>query len=135
MSSAILDRVLQHCTVINIKGESYRLKEHKEFMRQKQQIVNLEEEVCALDIYREIAGFVDDEHPVLGQNKRAYEKQIQMPGFPIKKTLDDFDFSFQPLTEVIGVVLVYAIKFVVENLSKNNSWPDKHGSAPSDGIG
>ena len=27
-------------TVINIKGESYRLKERKEFMRQKQQIVN-----------------------------------------------------------------------------------------------
>ena len=36
----ILDRVLHHCTVINIKGESYRLKERKEFMRQKQQIVN-----------------------------------------------------------------------------------------------
>ncbi len=28
--------------------------------------------------------------------KRAYEKQIQMSGFPIKKTLEDFDFSFQP---------------------------------------
>ncbi len=28
--------------------------------------------------------------------KRAYEKQIQMSGFPIKETLDDFDFSFQP---------------------------------------
>ena len=25
---------------------------------------------------------------------RAYEKQIQMSGFPIKKTLEDFDFSF-----------------------------------------
>lgn len=39
------------------------------------------------------------------------------------------------LTEIIGVVLVYAIKSVVENLSKNNSWPDKHGSTPSDGVG
>nr|WP_325217897.1 hypothetical protein [uncultured Oscillibacter sp.] len=29
------------------------------------------------------------------------------------------------LTEIIGVVLVYAIKSAVENLSKNNSWPDK----------
>lgn len=28
--------------------------------------------------------------------RRAYEKQGQMSGFPIKKTLDDFDFSFQP---------------------------------------
>ncbi len=30
------------------------------------------------------------------KRKWAYEKQIQMSGFPIKKTLDDFDFSFQP---------------------------------------
>ena len=35
-------RCLYHpCTVINIKGESYRLKERKEFMKQKQQIVNI----------------------------------------------------------------------------------------------
>ena len=40
IASAILDRVLHHCTVINIKGESYRLKERKEFMKQKQQIAN-----------------------------------------------------------------------------------------------
>ena len=39
------------------------------------------------------------------------------------------------LTEIIGVVLVFAIKSGVENLSKNNSWPDKHGSTPSDGVG
>jgi len=40
IASAILDRVLHHCTVVNIKGESYRLKERKEYMRQKQHIVN-----------------------------------------------------------------------------------------------
>lgn len=39
------------------------------------------------------------------------------------------------LTEIIGVVLVYAIKSVVENLSKNNSWPDKFGSDPPDECG
>lgn len=32
------------------------------------------------------------------------------------------------VTEIIGVVLAYCIKSAVENLSKNNSWPDK----PSD---
>lgn len=32
------------------------------------------------------------------------------------------------VTEIIGVVLAYCIKSVVENLSKNNHWPDK----PSD---
>ena len=36
IASAILDRVLHHSTVINIKGDSYRLKERKEFMKQKQ---------------------------------------------------------------------------------------------------
>ena len=40
IASAILDRVLHHCTVINIKGESYRLKERKEQLKQKQHIVN-----------------------------------------------------------------------------------------------
>ena len=30
------------------------------------------------------------------KRQRAYEKQIQMSGFPIKKGLEDFDFSFHP---------------------------------------
>lgn len=40
------------------------------------------------------------------------------------------------LTEIIGVVLVYAIKAAIENLSKNNSWPDKHDtdSGPPNGV-
>lgn len=29
------------------------------------------------------------------------------------------------VTEIVGVVLAYAIKSLLENLSKNNSWPDK----------
>jgi DNA replication protein DnaC len=40
IASAILDRVLHHATVVNIKGESYRLKERKEFMKQKLLIAN-----------------------------------------------------------------------------------------------
>ena len=40
IASAILDRVLHHCTVIHIKGESYRLKERKEYMKQKVQLTN-----------------------------------------------------------------------------------------------
>ena len=31
------------------------------------------------------------------------------------------------LTEIVAVVLAYAVKSVVENLSKNNNWPDKGG--------
>ena len=29
VASSVLDRILHHCTVINIKGESYRLKDRK----------------------------------------------------------------------------------------------------------
>ena len=29
------------------------------------------------------------------------------------------------ITEIIGVVLVYAVKALMENLSKHNHWPDK----------
>jgi len=29
MASAVLDRILHHCTVVNIRGESYRLKDRK----------------------------------------------------------------------------------------------------------
>ena len=29
------------------------------------------------------------------------------------------------LTEIIGVVLIYCLKSLFENLSKNNTWPDK----------
>lgn len=39
------------------------------------------------------------------------------------------------VTEIIGVVLAYCLKSTVENLSKNNRWPDKgappEGDAPS----
>lgn len=33
------------------------------------------------------------------------------------------------VTEIIGVVMAYCIKSLVENLSKNNNWPDKGGTA------
>ena len=29
MASAVLDRILHHCVVINIRGDSYRLKDRK----------------------------------------------------------------------------------------------------------
>lgn len=35
IASAILDRILHHCQVVSIKGDSYRLKERKEMMRSK----------------------------------------------------------------------------------------------------
>lgn len=35
------------------------------------------------------------------------------------------NLSKAAVTEIIGVVLVYALKSLFENLSKNNAWPDK----------
>jgi hypothetical protein len=29
------------------------------------------------------------------------------------------------ITEIIGVVLVYCLKSLFENISKNNAWPDR----------
>lgn len=39
------------------------------------------------------------------------------------------------VTEIIGVVLVYCLKAAIENLSKNNNWPDKPGTDDSGGVG
>lgn len=36
------------------------------------------------------------------------------------------------VTEIIGVVLAYCVKSAVENLSKNNHWPDKKDSDDSE---
>ncbi|WP_024831549.1 IS21-like element helper ATPase IstB [Ruminiclostridium josui] len=40
ITSAILDRILHHCQVVSIKGESYRLKERKEMMTGSTTMVN-----------------------------------------------------------------------------------------------
>lgn len=38
------------------------------------------------------------------------------------------DLSQKALVEILGVALLYSVKALFENMSKNNSWPDK----PSD---
>ncbi|MCT8975322.1 IS21-like element helper ATPase IstB [Clostridium sp. CX1] len=40
IAAAILDRVLHHATVVNIKGDSYRLKDRKEFLNNKKDVIN-----------------------------------------------------------------------------------------------
>jgi len=41
IAAAILDRVLHHCNVVNIRGESYRLKERKEHMKTTKKVDTL----------------------------------------------------------------------------------------------
>lgn len=36
------------------------------------------------------------------------------------------------ITEIIGVVLVYCAKSLFENISKNNTWPDKPKNSDRD---
>ena len=43
----------------------------------------------------EVLDYILSEEAV-NKRRRAYEKQVQMSGFPIKKSLEDFDFNFQP---------------------------------------
>lgn len=76
-----------------------RLRENLESLRMRHRL-------CILDNYLEravsekmsiveVLDHIFDEE-AKEKRKRAYEKQVQMSGFPIKKTLDDFDFTFQP---------------------------------------
>ena len=59
---------------------------------------------------------------VKSKRKRAYEKQVQMSGFPIKKTLDDFDFSFQPSIDKRQIDELAAMRFL-ENAENVNGAP------------
>lgn len=42
------------------------------------------------------------------------------------------ELSKVALAEIIAPVIVYALKSVVENLSKNNRWPDRGGGVEDD---
>ena len=46
------------------------------------------------------------------RRQRAYEKQVQMSGFPLKKTLADFDFSFQPSIDRRQIEELETMRFV-----------------------
>lgn len=35
------------------------------------------------------------------------------------------------ITEIIGVVLIYCVKSLFENISMNNTWPDKTAKEPA----
>ena len=45
------------------------------------------------------------------------------------------DLSQKALVELLGVALIYSLKSLFENLSKNNSWPDKPSAySPQDPV-
>ena len=83
IASGILDRVLHHCTVINIKGESYRLKERKEFMCQKQQIVNTLFNFSLVGLGRVQIPNLPYQHPALTKQKSVAPEAICTPSVPL----------------------------------------------------
>lgn len=44
------------------------------------------------------------------------------------------DLSKIAVTEIVAVVLVYALKSLFENLSKHNAWPDKKKFAEDETV-
>ena len=46
------------------------------------------------------------------KTRRAVEKQIQLSGFPIKKGIDDFDFSFQPSIDKRQIDELCTMRFI-----------------------
>ena len=55
------------------------------------------------------------------KRQRAYEQQIQMSGFPIKKSLEAFDFVFQPSIDKRQIDELSTMRFVENDLSPQNS--------------
>jgi DNA replication protein DnaC len=60
------------------------------------------------------------------KRRRAYEQQIQLSGFPIKKTLDDFDFTFQPSIDKRQIEELATMRFV-ENARPSRRRQDSPG--------
>ena len=58
----------------------------------------LEEQVCSLNIHREIADFVNDEHPVLGQNlELIWQAVLEIDLFELLNELVAIDVVREPL--------------------------------------
>jgi DNA replication protein DnaC len=70
----------------------------------------------------------------LSKRRRAYEKQVQMSGFPIKKTLEDFDFSFQPSIDQRQIEELATMRFLENGEKHRIPWPSRRGKDPS-GVG
>ena len=47
-----------------------------------------------------------------GKRRRAYENQIRMSGIPMRKTLEDFDFGFQPSIDKRQILELATMRFL-----------------------
>lgn len=99
MSKFIMDRLRENLEVLKMKNTLEILDNYLE--RAVAENLNI---VDVLDhIFAEEAK---------SKRKRAYEKQIQMSGFSIKKTLEDFDFSSQLSMDKRQIDALDAMRFL-----------------------
>lgn len=94
-------------------------------LRENLESLKMRHTLCILDNYLEravsekmsiveVLDHIFDEE-AKEKRKRAYEKQVQMSGFPIKKTLDDFDFTFQPSIDKRQIEELATMRFLESN--------------------
>lgn len=48
----------------------------------------------------------------MGKQQRAYENQVRMSAIPMRKTLEDFDFSFQPFIDKRQIDELSTLRFM-----------------------
>lgn len=48
----------------------------------------------------------------MGKKQRAYENQVRMSAIPMRKTLEDFDFSFQPFIDKCQIDELSTLRFM-----------------------
>ncbi len=96
MSEIVYERIKKNLEILNMKNTSLILDNYLEkAIRDKKNIV-------------EILDYLLAEEAKTKKN-RAVENQIKMSGFPYRKTLEQFDFDFQPSInreQIMELVLV-----------------------------
>jgi DNA replication protein DnaC len=73
----------------------------------------LEEKTFAKKIFKEQLNILLEEEVAFRQ-QRAIKMRLKLAKFPVFKTIDSFDFSFQPEMDKEAVMSLFALKFIEE---------------------
>ena len=99
MSEIVYERIKKNLEILNMKNTSLILDNYLEkAIRDKKNIV-------------EILDYLLAEEAKTKKN-RAVENQIKMSGFPYRKTLEQFDFDFQPSINREQIMELATMRFV-----------------------
>ena len=99
MSEVVYERIKKNLEILNMKNTSLILDNYLEkAIHDKKNIV-------------EILDYLLSEEAKTKKN-RAVENQIKMSGFPYRKTLEQFDFDFQPSINKEQIMELATMRFV-----------------------